>query len=411
MFPYANHTGTHKSTGKTLCSADIDLIFLLWYYMYKGVDILLNHYIELEIFRKTIQKLSFAYPLPLTTLYEFSFRHKRPEKCCEKDLPSEENTNGFKRYGRIFEKICTKTYSKNIPTFLVTKTKIYDKFLFESQKNIYNSIADVVGYKPITKILPKALIKSAAFLDGATPNYDVIAKEYPYYTPDKRNGVGFLEFILLLNIDLIINKRALKVLNNPIIDAKSENLAKRSVDKIIKNLRTRAMFETYVHAFLDVLEEVCAEIHDPLAEECVKKVWLTEQYQDRKNVFTALRTFLKKRGYLTKKWDEEKGYVENDDFVHETVDNVDKVSDINEKMRIYKLIDDYAIIHDIDTNFLPLTVRILFQEENQEIEKTYAYTIAEEYANIIKEYICNSINEVEKILRYLYIDDISPLRQ
>ena len=359
-----------------------------------------NHYIELELFRTTIQKLTFAYALPLTTLYEFSFRLKRPHNADVEGLPPDENTNGFKRYGRLFEKVCTETYSKNTPTFLITKPKIYDTFLEDSQKKIYNASSDVIGYKPITKVLSNSLIKSATFLDKDTPDYDAIAKEYPYYIPDKRNGVNFLEFILLLNFDLVINKRGLKTLNNPIVDENSEKLAKKMYYKTIKNMRTAEMFEMYARAFFDVFDEVVYKLHNPIAEQNIREIWLAEHYLQRKDVFRAVITHA-----------ENKLNLKGDEYQRTQVDNIIAKGNIYEIMKMDNNLENYNVLIYLELIF-DMAFQILFKyEEVEEFKGSKEYILAEEYAKVIKEYIYNSMNEVETILRYLYIDDNSPLRQ
>lgn len=360
-----------------------------------------NHYIELEWFRTTIQRLTFAYQLPLTTLYEFSFRCKRPDYAEIVGLPPEENTTGFKRYGRILERVCTKTYSKNTPTFLLSKPKIYDDFLFECQKKIYNASSNVIGYQPIEKVLPISLIKSAVVLDNANPDYDTIAKEYPYYIPEKRDGVTFLEFVLFLNFDLVVNRRALKTINNPLIDTNSEKLAQKMVDKMIRNLWTSEMFEIYVHAFFDVLDMVEYKLKNPLAEQNVKEIWLPQYYLQRKDCFRALKTHIaEEKKHKSKKYDRTQ------------IDNIVSKGNAYEIMRIDNILDNYGALEYIGIIFaMAFQMLLKNEEEIKDFEGTKEYVLAKEYANIIKEYIYNTINEVETILNRIYIDNDSPLRR
>lgn len=355
------------------------------------------------MFRTTIQRLTFSYSLPLTTLYDFSFRFKRPEKAFDDSLPSDEIQNGFKRYGRLLGKLCKEPHPDKPTEFLLSKPKIYDKFLFESQKNIYNASADKVGYRKIEKVFSNSLIKSAAFLDEANPDYDTIAKEYPYYVSEKRKGVTFLEFILLLNYDLVVNKSALKTINNPIIDIRSEKLAQNMFNKLIYNLYLPEMFEVYVHAFFDIFDAVEYKMKNPLAEQNIKEVWLPEHYAQRKDVFRAVKTHA-----------ENKLNLKPDEYKRTKVDDIVASGNAYEIMKINDIIDNYSVLEYLGIIFA-MSFQMLLNDET-EIDKlnlkgTKEYLLAKEYTAIIKEYISCTLIEAEKILKCLYIENDSPLRK
>lgn len=383
----------------------------------KGVDIMLNNNIELELFQTLMQRITFTPCIPLTTLCEFSYRCEmndtfiKPESTLyeeDTDIIIAEYNKAHKRYKRLLKRLSVEK-SSDVKSYM--KPKIYDEFMLEKQVKIYNSFSDVIGYKRIEKIFPISLIQSAAFLDDAQPDYEIIAKQYPYFLPkhmlnekdeDKREyfeGVNFFEFVLLLNLDVNVRFRSLNTLTNPLKTDINISRAKKMANKLIDSIKSEEMFKVYLYTFYDVFENLIHRKHNKKAEEYIQIVWLPEKYKKQMNKFKALETHLK---------DKDKMLI----GTHERnqLENIIKRENAYEQMMTFRKMLDYYGIETIGEEIMPLTWAILFQLEDLERFKgTLEYIWAEEYAQIIKNYINDIILEVESFIKFMYIDNNSPL--
>ena len=202
----------------------------------------------------------------------------------------------------------------------------------------------------------------------------------------------------MLNIDLVVNRRALETLNRPIEDKRSEKLAKNLVDKLIINLNKQDMFGIYVYAFFDVLDEVEHNFHNRLAEQSTKEIWLPEHYAQRKDVFRALNTHISREPKTLPK-----------EYERTQIENIIASGDICEIMKMDNTLEDYNVFLYLES-ILDIAFEILLGDtEYEKIKVDKEYILAEEYAKVIKEYISNTITEVEVILKRLYVDEASPL--
>ena len=257
---------------------------------------LLKNSTELDLFQTVIQRLTFTYCITLTELCDLTYQGKEmndSDVWLYSYLPPEEYVNHMKRYGRILQKLCCEENVDNSAKALVNKEKIYDEVLLEHQKELYNEVAELVGYMPIDVMLPISLMEEALSSDDANLNYETIVKYYPYYHKEKRNGINFIEFILLINIYSTVQKRGLYTLNKPVLSIKDKETAEKMVYKITQNMKKKEMFELYVHAFFDVLESVCNGIHNASAETNIREFWLPQRLKGRKDVFRAFNTHQK----------------------------------------------------------------------------------------------------------------------
>lgn len=380
---------------------------------------MLNSGIELDLFQTLIQRITFTPCIPLMTLCEFSYRFEmndtldNPQSLLDKedcDTIWAEYNRAHKRYKRIIKRLSVKTIEGEIYHKI---PKIYDEFMFERQVEIYNSFADIIGYNPIEKILPISLIRSAAFLDDAQPDYEIIAKYYPYFLPEQMpnnrdekkrqyfDGINFFEFILLLNLDLNVHSRSLNTLTNHLNTNARKKRAKKMADEVIDSIKSEKMFKAYLYTFYDVFEKLINEKHNKNAEGYIQIAWLPEKYKKQMNKFKALETHLK-----------DKDKVLPGTYEKNQLENIIKRENAYEQMMTFRKMIDYYGIETIGEEIMPLTWGILFQlGDLEQFKGTLEYIWAEEYAQIIKNYINDIILDVKSFIEFMYIDNNSPLRK
>ncbi len=253
---------------------------------------MLNNQTEIDLLQAIIQKMTFSYCIPLPILYDWSYAIKEnipyydyhyPKKVYKEsqDLSSikvhEDYIKISRRYSRIFERFTDKSYAGTYSLTFVDSPKIYDGLLFDKQITIYNNFAKRIGFNEIDtdRILPDSLIKDAATLDGAEPDYKLITKYYPYYRDD-RNGVTFFEFVLYINMFLSSHYRSIYMIDKQATSAMDELRAKEMVDRLIMNMTKEEMFKTYIDIFLDVYDQLLADIHLEKLDPYVRELWLPE---------------------------------------------------------------------------------------------------------------------------------------
>jgi len=354
---------------------------------------LIGNQIELDMFQMIIQKLSFTYCIPFVTLCDLTYR---TECFCagDDDIPYDEYHNIIRKYGRILGRFCNGNTSISTVNGANNKPKIYDEYLLESQIDLYNETAKMAGYARIEKILPISLIQDSSSLDGGIPDYDIIVKYYPYYTDGKREGINFLEVVLLLNVYFVVHSRGLNIINKPLLSKRDKQKANNMVEKIIQNMNSKEMFPLYVHVFFDVVDLVTCKMHNKTSEECMRTAWLPKHYKNRKDVFRAYETYLsedKKINLKPREKTQMDEKMENGTFY--------------ERMKMLKDIDDYSTVEYIGGLIFPIAFAILTEtlDENEIKKDEKEYLLALEYAEIIKTYIEKTIAEVTNILNKIYI--------
>ncbi len=359
---------------------------------------MLKNSTELDLFQTVIQRLTFTYCITLSDLYDLTYQGRvmNDSEYVYSYLPNEERVNHTKRYGRILQRLCCKEHVDNSAKFLVNQEKIYDGFLLEHQKELYNEVAELVGYIPIGEMLSIPLMKEALSRDNGNLNYETIVKYYPYYHDEERNGFSFIEFILLINIYSTVQKRGLYTLNKSALSEKDKEIAEKMIDKINQNIKKKEMFALYVHAFFDILESVKNGMHNKLAEECIREAWIPERLKGRKDIFRAFNTHQKDKTNINIKVYEES--------------QIDNIMESGDKEAAKKMIDtmfEYSTIDYIGNDILPIVFKILIEDFDSVkiIKNSEDILLAEEYADIIRTYINKAIEEVTNILNKLYIEE------
>ena len=361
---------------------------------------MLDSHIEKEIFRKTFQRLTFTPCIQIYTLCDLAFSKEFFDDCGvepTENVSIDDCVRYRRRYKRILQRLCIEKDLDLKAVELLAKPKIYDKFMLESQIRLYNEFAETIGYAPIKNILPIPLIKDAAFLDGATPDYDTIAKHYPYYPFEDRNGANLIECILLLTIRFTLQKRGLDTLNKKVETTKDRRRVVKMVNDLIANMKSEKMFSLYVHIVYDILEETIEPIYRQREDKSLRLVWLPDNLKGRKDAVSAFESYRNKVFHARQV--EYTSWQLNDKILSENTP---------ETSEAYNSIFDFYTIDAIALELLPLTFHALMG--SKKIEQIYENEnmkkIAREYAQVIRKFINQAIAETESILNKLYIENL-----
>jgi hypothetical protein len=170
-----------------------------------------DHDIEIDIFRSTIQKLTFTNCISQSDLCALACIYDYYS--VEKEYPTQDNDKYKKLFWRLLKRLCVEKISDSSNEKLFEPPKIYDKYLLDSQIRLYNNLSKNVNYEPIEKIMSISRIKNIVTLTGENPDYEDIARVFPYYPEEKRDGVNFLECILLLALRVTLRSGSLFMLS------------------------------------------------------------------------------------------------------------------------------------------------------------------------------------------------------
>ena len=182
---------------------------------------MLNTEIDKEVFRKAVRELTFTPFISLPVLYESSTENKLGKYEYDKNKGSSDYVNERKRHTRLLTTLLKDTITEDLPiSQLITMPKIYDDVLKDKRISLYNHVAKRLKFPQLSTDSPSSEnLKQIAIIDSNHPNYETILKYYPQYCTKKREGVDFIEYILLLNISLTTKSRTLtmlqKLLKNP----------------------------------------------------------------------------------------------------------------------------------------------------------------------------------------------------
>ena len=207
--------------------------------------------IEKEIFRKTVRELTFIPCIKPPVIYESSSENKMGRKEYDLLKGNSEYVNERKRYERLLKVLLSDNVEDNPPASeLITSSKIYDCVLKQKRIDLYNHVAKNLGAPTIGDCSPSSeSLCQIALIDSNHPSYETIIEYYPQYCADKRTGVDFIEYILLLNISLTTQSRTLtmfqKLLSHPNNDAQIN----KWIDRVKKSIYSSSVYMSYVDTF------------------------------------------------------------------------------------------------------------------------------------------------------------------
>lgn len=250
---------------------------------------MLNNDIEIEVWRRTIQRLTFTNCISLYTLCDLAFAKEYFDKYGEEiegGVVGDDYIANERKYGNIFKRLCI---DKDLDlTFkeLFAQPKVYDQYILRSQVNLYNVLAPKVSYLPIYAVFPFHMLEEVSFLDDIT-------KTFPYYPDKNRDGCNFIECILLLTIRLTLRGRSLFTLDKKPESNYDKKRTINMVNKLVANMKSERMLKLYVCTFFDIFEEIAYKKHLEIAEKSLRLAWLPDSLKNRVDVFDSFERYKK----------------------------------------------------------------------------------------------------------------------
>ena len=368
---------------------------------------MLNEYIESELFQKTIQRITFRNKIPLSELYYFTHMKNlitEPDKT-NVVYAKQEYRNYEKKYGRLLKRLCDcrkitiNNQDKSAPkaSLYVSKPKVYDEFLLNSQIRLYNEPSKMIMYDPIENIHPIAKIANAATIDNISPSYDMIAKVFPYYPDDSRDGINFIEYILLINM-YDIHYRSLITVNKIPKNDKDKTLVQDMVDYLTAIITNPKIYHIYIHMFYDELYDTAQDMYFNRAEFYTREILLPEKYRKRVDWQKAHKAY-----YSMISTNDAMEY-ENSQKYRLTNPSIGYECYINQRK-----ISEFETIRYILGTILPITYHIAISNESNipYPRDSRLYLLSRDYADIIKSYIDIVIEEAIEILNKVYTTNSS----
>ena len=231
----------------------------------------------------------------------------------------------------------------------VRKAKIYDRKIKEKQIAVYDNIAKKVGFPVAEKagfpllegIASFDLIRHICSLDkepcptmglkhGKCPNcpncencnnkekckkcevceprdscaqcdisslaydnidVDALAKYAPYYYHGERDGVDFVEHIILQAIYSTRFHRDIVKLNKILSSGSDEDSVNEWLAPVVEKIESVEMYEICIDTFFDFFFDYVSDKYEALSDEYIRLLLLPEEYSKRKNAFTAVEKY------------------------------------------------------------------------------------------------------------------------
>ena len=285
-------------------------------------------------------------------------------------------------------------------TMMFKSPKIYDAAIKNHKIELYNSMvkklnhATRTGVKfPLIEIvIPKSSIEKMLSKEEIYENIEIIQNLYPYLYFGEREGLNFVECIILINILTTHRSKNLYKLTSIISHDISKKDAQLWVDQVVNNMRAKKIRRMYVDIFFYYLYNYTSEIYNNNAGEYIKKAWLPPRYFYRKDIFNAAQKHGEWQG----------------DLIFST-------GTLSEQIALEKNRE-----LDFELNFLLLTVipsaydamienhktkkeldqDALFAESNIYL---YNYELAEACKEIAEKYIDESISTAQKVMYETFV--------
>ena len=359
---------------------------------------------EIDMFQKIIQKLTFTPAISLADLIKSSIELDlgrelfyniidNPDEFEHYQL-SNETSKSRERYINILSRMVLDTNGEQSPTTLLTYPKIYSDKLKERQFYLYNDIAEKVGFSKIRHILPINMMKYLCVLDGIDLSKkmdDIVYKYYPYFFGGDFKGVTFIEYVLLLNIYQHTKHRTLFLLNKSSKSRKDIERDNAWKDAIIANINSPHIYKVYIDTFFEVFYNTFCKDYSTISEECIRTVWLPEEYKKTRNAFVAVEKY----GEL----------------------QLDKIIDSGnwyEQNRAFELICDTQALEYLLSKLLPTVWKTMLLKCDRKITRKrtmefgyeniddYEKVQVVKYSRIIEEYISHTIKDCKIIINNLH---------
>ena len=357
---------------------------------------------EVDIFQKVIQKLTFTPSILLSDLIRSGIELDLGRKLFDDIIANTGNFEQYKlsneilksreRYVHILSRVALNTKGDESPTILFTYPKIYSEKLKERQFCLYNDMAEKVGFSKIRHIMPLDMMKEICLLDGIDLNKkfnDDVYKYYPYFWGGEFNGVTFIEYVLLLNIYRHTQHRTLFLLNKSSKTTKDIEKDKAWKDTIIANINSPQAYKVYIDTFFEVFYNTFLKEYNTISEKCIRTVWLPDEYKKTRNAFLAVEKYSELQ--LGKIMDSGNWYEQNRAF--ELIDTTESLGYL-----VYQIIP--SVWKTMLLKYDKKITRNRSMEFGYENIDNSEKALVVKYSRIIEEYISHTIKDCKIILNY-----------
>lgn len=217
--------------------------------------------IEKEIFRKSVREITFTPCITLPVVYDSTSENKlgRAEFDILKD--NSKYISERKRHERLLKTLLITNINQNIPASqLITMPKIYDAVLKKKRIVLYNHVAQRLDFPTIDVNSPSSeIMGQIATIDNRHPAYETIIEYYPQYCTDKRTGVDFIEYILLLNISLTTKSRSLTMLQKLLKQPDNIEQINMWINRVRQSIYSTSVYMSYVDTFFSSFRYITAK--------------------------------------------------------------------------------------------------------------------------------------------------------
>ena len=233
--------------------------------------------------------------LGIQKLDELSDVITKTDKYGYKECYADEYNRAGKEFKRLLSYLVSNPAKSQSLSNMIRMPKKYDDIMKNWQIKLYNDLTTElnnstrVGIKfPLIEItISKSSIVEHFGQEWITQNKRTISDSYPYLWFDERDGLNYIECIILINIILTKRNRSLIQLSKLTSRAVDKKTSRDWVQKVIENMRSDDIHRLYVDIFFDKLYNLAVKEYNAVAEDFIKMAWLPEEFLDRKNVFNA----------------------------------------------------------------------------------------------------------------------------
>lgn len=331
-----------------------------------------NNEQERKVFFKTIRELTFIPSISTKVLGDSVSENRLGRENFDVEVLSQKSSHKYideyKRNQRLFEILSKSNSEKEQVSNLIQKDKIYDDVLKNKQISLYNYMADKIGLRNLGDNPPSIKVLSeTAQMDGGDPDDPIISEFYPYYYRGERDGVDFIEYILLLNISLITRSRTQTFFANQLKKPSDEKGIHRWIKRVSTSMHSEALYMSYVDTFFSTFYYVSSR-----------------QFNDNLKCWQSL--------------------IGNED---------EQLRYYYQYQRLFERMDGEPHIREMQTNIMPVIWCMLNADNTynykSEADKRWLeyqdkkiLDIAKIYVSIIRDYINQAILEAESILPTLF---------
>lgn len=254
-----------------------------------------SHVMINDYLRKTIRALTFTYAITWPEVQEILYdcdvklQKKIYAQGISSEISPEIRVNISKRLYTLFERLNTPQIAPSI----LSKTKfdhpkIYDSAILENGKKLYNFIAHIRNWPEVESSLSEKFYDELSVIEEDKEYYaDIIEKLFPHKNVGERNGVTFLEAVILSIIYSVVHhyKRLEKLNKQP--TEKDGKYLHTLQDEIRNKIFTPQYIEDLINTFYHTFDNIVADDILISLKKTYSEVLLEKKYRKRIDIFRA----------------------------------------------------------------------------------------------------------------------------